>query len=328
MSTEDRDNTTGTVDVEDKKMSRGRLAPSPTGAQHLGNARTHLAAFWAARQAGAELALRIDDLDSPRVKSWAQDQAIEDLCWLGIDWDTTIAKQTNHLAQYRDAVERLRLQGLIYPCYCSRKDIEEAISAPHESRFRGELAPYPGICSGYRVGDIIQEREHCFRFRVSSETLEFDDLLMGNQRCNPAEELGDFPVVSRNGQASYQLAVLIDDQIQGVDQVVRGNDLVASTFRQIDLAGHLGLDSPSYAHVPLVRGLDGRRLAKRHGDTRLSFYRDCGIRPEMIVGWAAFSLGLIDRLEECQANEVIEQFAWSKLPEEDILIDPQTVFSH
>ncbi|MCD0461739.1 tRNA glutamyl-Q(34) synthetase GluQRS [Roseiconus lacunae] len=305
-------------------MIRGRLAPSPTGAQHLGNARTHLAAYWAARSVGGELALRIDDLDSPRVKSWAADQAIDDLRWLGIEWDTPIARQTDHVEHYRRAIETLHRHDLIYPCYCSRKDIEEAISAPHESRFRGESAPYPGTCSGYQYGDRIEDREHCFRFRAIDEALRFDDRLMGALRCNPAKELGDFPVVTRSGHASYQLAVLIDDRLQGVNQVVRGNDLVASTFRQIDLAERLEIEAPEYAHLPLVRGSDGRRLAKRHGDTRLSFYRDQGVRPERIVGWAAASLGLIDRIEDCEAGELIECFDWEKLPTEDLLLGPET----
>ncbi|WP_158222710.1 glutamate--tRNA ligase family protein [Rhodopirellula sp. MGV] len=307
-------------------MTRGRLAPSPTGAQHLGNARTHLVAYWSTRHVGGELALRIDDLDSPRVKTWAIDQAIEDLRWLGIDWDSTIAKQTDHREHYQVAIDQLHQSNLIYPCYCSRKDIEEVISAPHETRFRGELPPYPKICAGYRYGDTIDDREHCFRFRARDEIIEFDDQMLGRQACNPAFELGDFPVVSRSGDASYQLAVLIDDQLQGVDQVVRGNDLVASTFRQMDIAKRLGIPSPTYAHVPLIRGLDGRRLAKRHGDTRLGYYRERGVRPETIVGWAAFTLGLIDTPEDCKASELTSHFDWSCLPTDDLCIDPQSLF--
>lgn len=309
-------------------MTRGRLAPSPTGAQHLGNARTHLLAYWAARQAGGELVLRIDDLDSPRVKSWAVDQAIEDLRWLGIDWDGPIARQSDHLDQYEEALERLKNSAdePAYPCYCSRKEAEEARSAPHESRFRGELPPYPGTCRNFRQGDRVDDRDHCWRFRVSQRQWSVDDQVMGSITCAPAKDLGDFPITTKSGQASYQLAVVVDDCIQGVDQVVRGNDLIASTFRQLELQERLGMTPPQYAHVALVRGPDGRRLAKRHGDTRLSFYRESGVAPEQIVGWAAHSIGLIDRQEPSTAADLIHVFDWNKLDHEDSQMDPETIF--
>ncbi len=306
---------------------RSRLAPSPTGAQHLGNARTHLIAYWAARQAGGELVFRIDDLDSPRVKPWAIEQAIEDIRWLGIDWDGEVTLQSRHQPQYDATLKRLidSPDQLVYPCYCSRKDVSEAASAPHESPFRGEGPVYPGTCAGYRRGDPIATTEHSWRLRVRDQTVCFDDLVLGRQRCNPAADLGDFPITTKNGQVSYQLAVVVDDLRQGVDCVIRGNDLVASTFRQLELYRRLNQNPPRYAHVPLVRGLDGRRLAKRHGDTRLSHYRDAGVRPEEIVGWAAFSLGIIDRREACGAAELIDQFDWSVVPRDDIRIDPENL---
>jgi glutamyl-tRNA synthetase len=308
---------------------RSRLAPSPTGAQHLGNARTHLIAYWAARRAGGELVFRIDDLDSPRVKPWAIDQAVEDLRWLGIDWDGPVVLQSRHQPFYDAALARLidSPDDLVYPCYCSRKDVLEAASAPHESPFRGEGPVYPGTCAGYRRGDPINDSEHYWRLRVRDRVIEFDDLVLGRQGCNPAEDLGDFPITTKNGQVSYQLAVVVDDIRQGVDCVIRGNDLVASTYRQLELYDRLGQTPPSHAHVPLVRGLDGRRLAKRHGDTRLSHYREAGVRPEDIVGWAAYSLGMIDRHEACRAAELIERFDWSTLPHRDTLIDPAGLFA-
>ncbi|MEM6469447.1 MAG: tRNA glutamyl-Q(34) synthetase GluQRS [Planctomycetota bacterium] len=309
-------------------MNRGRLAPSPTGAQHLGNARTHLVAFWAARKFDSELVLRIDDLDSPRVKEWATRQAVEDLSWLGISWDGPIRKQSENLSHYEQALRTLKNdpRDLVFPCYCTRKEVESAMSAPHESRFRGELPPYPGTCSQYRLGDPIKAQDHCWRFRASKTQRQFDDQLLGPITCIPSKELGDFPITHKSGQAAYQLAVVIDDRLQEVDEVVRGNDLVASTFRQLDLHSALQIEPPSYAHVPLVRGLDGRRLAKRHGDTRLSYYRDRGIAPEAIVGWAAHSLGIIESMEKCSAIELIDEFCWDKLVSEDTLIDPQHLF--
>lgn len=307
---------------------RTRLAPSPTGAQHLGNARTHLIAYWAARQAGGELVFRIDDLDSPRVKSWAVEQAVDDIRWLGMDWDGPLVVQHQHQAQYDDALRQLieSPENLAYPCFCTRKDIAESLSAPHESPFHGEGLIYPGTCCGYRTGDPIESREHCWRLRMRDESIAFDDQVLGQQRCNPATDLGDFPITSKNGQVAYQLAVVVDDALQGVDWVIRGNDLVASTFRQLELCFRLGETPPRYAHVPLVRGLDGRRLAKRHGDTRLSHYRERGVRPEQIVGWAAHTLGMIDRPEPYAAHELIDAFDWSRIPAEDTLVDAEGLF--
>lgn len=311
-------------------MTRSRLAPSPTGAQHLGNARTHLVAYWAARKIGDELVLRIDDLDSPRVKDWAIDQAVEDIRWLGIEFDGPATRQTCHQPQYEAALEQLmRLPGnLVYPCYCSRKDIVEALSAPHESRFRGEGIVYPGTCRDDRGREVNSDVEHCLRLTVRDCELEFNDLLLGKQVCQPARELGDFPIATKSGQVTYQLAVVVDDVCQGVDFVVRGNDLIASTFRQLEIYHHLGHSLPRYAHLPLVLGKDGRRLAKRHGDTRLSHYRELGVRPEDIVGWAAFSLGIIDRREPCAASDLIDQFDWAKLASENTVIDAERLFEH
>ncbi|QEF99914.1 Glutamate--tRNA ligase [Stieleria maiorica] len=306
---------------------RTRLAPSPTGAQHLGNARTHLIAYWAARQCGGELVFRIDDLDSPRVKDWAIKQAIEDIRWLGIDWDGPPTLQTEHQPRYRQTLATITGgRNLAYPCVCSRKDIAEALSAPHESRFQGEGPVYPGTCAGYRDGAPIPPQLHCWRLRVSDETLVFDDQVLGRQQCNPARELGDFPITTKNDQVSYQLAVVVDDMCQNVDWVIRGNDLVASTFRQLELYRHLGCRPPRYAHVPLVRGVDGRRLAKRHGDTRLSHYRECGVAAEAIVGWAAHSLGLTDTAEPQKAADLIDRFDWSRLPKQDTVIDAERLF--
>lgn len=307
---------------------RTRLAPSPTGAQHLGNARTHLLTYWAARKLGAQLVFRIDDLDSPRVKPWAIEQAVEDLRWLGIEWDSGPILQSSHSDRYQSALADLTgsPDNLAYPCYCSRKEIAESLSAPHESRFPGEPDRYPGTCSDFRVGDPIKDGDHCWRLRAADESLRFDDLVLGEETCNPARDLGDFPIRTKTGQATYQLAVVVDDMAQEVDLVIRGRDLVASTFRQLQLYSLLGRTPPSYAHVPLVLGLDGRRLAKRHGDTRLSFYRERGIRPEQIIGWAAHSAGLVDNSRPCKASEVIDNFQWSLLSKDDVHVDPNSLF--
>ena len=278
-------------------------------------------AYWAARQSGGELVLRIDDLDSPRTKPWAIEQASEDIRWLGINWDHGPVLQTSHQPQYRDALQSLIEQDLVYPCVCSRNDIAHALSAPHENRFRGEGPIYPGTCSGFRRGDPLPESPYCWRLRTLERALSFSDRCAGPQSCRLASELGDFPITTKQGHVSYQLAVVIDDLTQGVDQVVRGNDLIASTFRQLQLYDQLRQPPPTYAHVPLVCGSDGRRLAKRHGDTRLSQFRERGIKPEWIVGWAAHSLGMIDSLQPCSASELTDLFSWQKIGPDDTTLD-------
>lgn len=310
-------------------MSSGRLAPSPTGAQHLGNARTYLLAYWSARHYGSRLVLRIEDVDSPRVKPWASQQAIDDLRWLGIDWDEGPDVggphgpyiQSERIQRYRDALSQLIESNQVFPCSCSRKDIEKAGSAPH---YEHEGAVYPGTCATWQLGDSLpQEGTFCWRFRSGHERIRFDDRVEGHQVCVPAVALGAFPVTQKNGAPSYQLAVVVDDGAMGVTEVVRGNDLVASTFRQLELYRALGLSEPAFAHVPLVQGPDGRRLAKRHGDTRLSHYRDDGVPAQAIVTWAARSAGLVDEHESvASAQEVIERFEWHKLPKQNVVVDP------
>jgi glutamyl-tRNA synthetase len=324
-----------------------RLAPSPTGAQHLGNARTYLIAYWSARAIGAELILRIEDIDSPRVKPWATAQAIEDLNWLGIEYDGSPIIQTQRSALYQATLERMLADDRVYPCTCSRRDIEEASSAPHEQASLPPLPPdssldssgqtlfaesaiYPGTCRGWRFGDALPKPgSYCLRFRVTSEAMAFDDLVVGRVCCDPLTAIGDFPVTRKEGTAAYQLAVVVDDLEAGVTEIVRGDDLLLSTFRQLQIYSYLGAKPPEFAHVPLVVGTDGRRLAKRHGDTRLSQYREHGMRPETIVAWAARSaIRDSDELPSEQETqhwdlkrwhtEMIEHWDWSTLSREQI----------
>ncbi len=281
---------------------------------------------------GRKLVLRIEDVDSPRVKPWATQQAIDDLRWLGIDWDEGPDVggphgpyiQTERIGLYRDALTRLIESNLVFPCTCSRKDIEAAGSAPH---FDHEAPIYPGTCAAWQFGDPLpDEGMFCWRFRAGRDEVTFNDRVLGRQSCVPADDIGAFPVTQKNGQPSYQLAVVVDDAAMGVTEVVRGNDLVVSTFRQMDLYHALGLAVPSFAHVPLVCGADGRRLAKRHGDTRLSHFREQGVRPEQIVTWAARSAGLITADEQLTSSQsVTERFDWSKLPQDNFVFDDSTL---
>jgi len=283
-----------------------RLAPSPTGSQHLGNARTFLLAYWSARSQNAKLILRIEDIDSPRVKPWATAQAIEDLAWLGMEHDGEPIIQTERVALYQRVLDRMIADNQVYPCTCSRTDIENAASAPHDDPSTGvrastpsqpgiqsiaaETTIYPGTCSNWQHGDPLPAAdEFCWRFRISPHRMTFHDKVAGTLACDPATVIGDFPVTRKGGDAAYQLAVVVDDIDAGVTEVVRGDDLLVSAFRQMQIYDYLGATHPNYAHVPLVVGRDGRRLAKRHGDTRLSQYREQGIAGEAIVASAARS---------------------------------------
>ena len=305
----------------------GRLAPSPTGAQHLGNARTYLLAWLSIRRQGGRVVLRIEDIDSPRVKPWATQQAIDDLRWIGLDWDEgpdiggihAPYIQTERQPLYSDALVQLLAKDLVYPCVCTRTDIDAAASAPHES-IDGPV--YPGTCSSWHSGDPIpQDGTYCWRFRAPDREVTIKDIVQGKRTLNVAKQLGDFPVTRKNLQAAYQLAVVVDDANMGVTEIVRGEDLLPSAFRQAALIESLGLPQPIYAHVPLVVGGDGRRLAKRHGDTRLSQYRDKGITAEQIVGWAAHSAGLIDTPESVCAKDLISCFDWKKIRPIPTIVD-------
>jgi glutamyl-tRNA synthetase len=288
-----------------------RLAPSPTGALHLGNAQTFLINWALARQKGWAIALRIEDLDTPRTKSGADQQAIDDLQWLGIDWDTGPSYQLANLAPYESALDRLRDMDLIYPCSCSRRDIQEAASAPHDQNERR----YPGTCRPPADPAFGAGQPQALRLKVPDAAIEFDDALRGVQRINPQQQVGDFVVRTKAGLPAYQLAVVLDDVAAGITDVVRGDDLIDSTARQIVLYHQLDLGPvPTYWHTPLVRGEDGRRLAKRHGDTRLASFRTMGVDAVRVIGLVAHLLGMTDEPVELTAVEFTQQLNPTRLP--------------
>jgi len=289
----------------------GRLAPSPTGAQHIGNARTYLIAWLSARSQGGRVSLRIEDIDSPRIKPGAAEQALDDLRWLGLDWDGEPVVQTARLALYEAALEQLKRQELVYPCTCTRSDIAAAASAPHAEH---EGPVYPGTCSYRSAADADSlNAPFAWRFRVK-ESPAFVDRFLGEVRIDLQQAGGDFVVWKNTGTPAYQLAVVVDDAAMGITEVIRGDDLVPSTPRQLLLYGALGFDPPSFAHVPLVVGPDGRRLAKRHGDTRLSALRESGMTAEELVGRLAYSCGWSEKPEPIAAKDLIPRFRLDAIP--------------
>lgn len=301
-----------------------RLAPSPTGVLHLGNARSFLLAWLDARSRGGKVILRIEDLDGPRVRAHAAMQAIEDLQWLGLDWDEGPYYQRDRLDQYQIALEKLARCGLAYPCVCTRKDVEQAASAPHAGE-EGTL--YPGTCRGQ--WSTAQEAEQqsgkkpCWRFAIPEDTIvDFHDRFCGETRYAMDQQFGDFVIWKKDNEPAYQLAVVVDDAAQGVTSVLRGGDLLSSAGRQILIYRGLGLAPPEFAHVPLVVGEDGRRLAKRHGDTTLRQFREAGMGVAQMLEWLALGLGAAVQWTPGQvrtAADLIEGFQLSAVPAQPLV---------
>ncbi len=249
----------------------GRFAPSPTGPLHVGNLRTALLAWLAARAGGLRFIVRMEDLDRVTSSAAHERRQLADLASIGLDWDGPVVRQSERFDRYHAALDKLRDDGLVYPCYCTRREIqaeiEGAARAPH-----GLLADgaYPGTCrtlsTAQRAGRLAAGRRPALRLRTDGERIEFIDQLAG-----PCAGLVDDVVLARaDGVPAYNLAVVVDDAAQGVTQVVRGDDLLSSTPRHIHLQRLLGLPTPTYLHVPLVIGADGQRLAKRHGAVTLA----------------------------------------------------------
>jgi glutamyl-tRNA synthetase len=304
----------------------GRLAPSPTGALHLGNARSFLLTWLHAKQHDGKLILRIEDLHMSRVKAGAVEQIFDDLNWLGITWHegpkTTSEAldsphlQSQNLQRYQNILENLIQQGLAYPCSCSRRDIAMAQSAPHGHELR-----YPGTCR-QRWPDAaaarqFSGREPSWRFLTDESISRFFDLCQGQQSSKLSEWSGDFVIAQGFNKVGYQLAVCIDDHDQGVSHVLRGDDLLPSTHRQISIYKRLGWTIPNFGHLPLLVGSDGRRLAKRHGDWKISTLRQQRHQPEDVIGLIAYTLGLLPKPKQPMSLGAFEtSFRWEALSPE------------
>lgn len=309
-------------------MFRGRLAPSPTGYLHLGNARSFLLAWLQMRSLGGEIVLRIEDVDLARAVENADRGIVRDLEWLGLDWDNALTPefyQSNRFDLYREAVADLERRGKLYPCYCSRKELREAMSAPH-----GRSPRYAGICrdlSSDERAERAERKSPALRFRVEPDDLaELYDLVQGHVRENVFEETGDFIVARADGIPGYQLAVVLDDIAMGITHVLRGDDLLPSTPAQILLYRALGADHPAYAHVPLIYGPDGHRLAKRHGSVSIAELRESGVAPERVVGWLAWSCGLRPDDSPAMPRELVPGFSLDALGGEPTHLSSLAIF--
>lgn len=283
---------------------RTRYAPSPTGKMHLGHARTALVTWLRARTLGGQIIMRIEDIDRPRVVPGAADRICRDHEWLGLDWDEGPVLQSSRGEAYERALRRLEASGLVYPCTCSRKEIAEIASAPH-----GDDGPrYPGTC---RLGPSKPGGAASIRFLFDDPSPGFEDLLHGS--FAPGRVGGDFVLRRADGMWAYQLAVVVDDAEMEVTEVIRGDDLLSSTPRQIALYRALGYRVPRFAHVGLVVDSEGVRLSKRQGSITIESLRESGRSAEEVTGMLACSLGLTPTNAPIRADALIERFELSQI---------------
>lgn len=305
----------------------GRFAPTPSGRMHLGNALSALVAWLGVRSAGGRMIMRVEDLDPRAQDRQRSDLLMRDLEWLGLDWDEGPYYQSERTDQYQQALEHLDNAGLTYPCFCTRSQLHAA-SAPHAS---DGTYVYQGTCRDLSPSEVamrLRERKPATRLRVPSPsepngTVCFDDLVYGHHEEILARDCGDFLVRRSDGVFAYQLAVVVDDALMGVTQVVRGRDLLGSVARQTFLFESLGYQPPTYAHVPLLVAPDGRRLSKRDKDLDLGALKDAGVNPRRIVGALACAIGLAEPKEELTATDLIARFSWKTVAQhrEDIVAD-------
>ncbi len=308
----------------------GRFAPSPSGRIHLGNILSSLLAWLSARSKGGRIVLRLEDLDTVRCPRRYALQLEEDLHWLGLDWDEGGTagqgphgpyEQSRRTALYQAALKRLEAAGLVYPCFCTRRELHAA-DAPHRSDGR---QIYPGTCRNLTAEEAAARKtaghRAGVRLRVPEEVIGFADGHLGWYEENLAEACGDFLLHRSDGLFAYQLAVVVDDAAMEVTEVVRGADLLDSTPRQLLLYRLLGLPEPKFYHLPLLLSADGRRLSKRDQDADLGAL-SCRLGPEEIIGKLAFLAGLNPEARPCRPEELLAEFSWDKVPREDLPVPP------
>ncbi|MBR6953866.1 MAG: tRNA glutamyl-Q(34) synthetase GluQRS [Clostridia bacterium] len=297
-------------------MVTGRFAPTPSGRLHLGNMLCAMLAWLSVRSQNGRFLLRIEDVDRPRCPDRLAEQCIRDLQWLGFDWDEAPVYQHERTAAYEEALQRLTAAGLTYPCFCTRAELH-----PEQAPNLGDTqAVYPGTCARLTPAEIAlrsRQRSPAIRLRVPDRTVAFTDRLQGRVEENLARDCGDFVLRRSDGLFGYQLAVVADDAASGVNEVVRGRDILSATPRQIYLLELLGHPAPAYVHIPLLTDPLGRRLAKRDRDLDLdALARRMG--PREIIGLLACACGLRDRVAPASLEELVPDFSWARIPAEDL----------
>ncbi|CAB4626228.1 unannotated protein [freshwater metagenome] len=296
-------------------MPDGRFAPSPTATLHLGNLRTAFVAWLAARSSDSRFLIRSEDMDQVACRPEHEESAVRDLAVLGLTHDGDVVRQSERSELYRSAIDRLIAEDLTYPCYCTRREVlaeaADSVAAPHGARPAGA---YAGTCSTLdRAGRAEREaagRAPSLRLRSGGAVVSFTDRLAGFYEG----VVDDFVIRRADGTPAYNLAVVVDDADQAVGEVVRGDDLLETTPRQIHLARLLGVSVPEYLHVPLVFGSDGERLAKRHGAVTLEDQLAMGRTPTDVLDVFAVSLGLAENGEQLTLDELVQRFDVVKLP--------------
>ena len=302
---------------------RGRFAPSPSGRMHLGNLMSALLAWLDVRSQGGTMVLRIEDLDPDRCTLEKAAQVMDDLCWLGLDWDEGGLEpdylQSRRSDIYAAAFEKLEKQGLTYPCYCTRAE-RLAVSAPHRS---DGTVVYNGRCANLtgeeRAAFEAAGRRPAWRVRVPDEMVRVEDGHLGPYEENLLRDCGDFILRRSDGVWAYQLAVVVDDALMGVNHVVRGSDLLSSSPRQSWLHRMLDFEPPRFFHLPLLVDESGRRLSKRDEDLDMAALRQ-RFTPEELTGWLGWQAGLLDSPKNATPGQLISRFSWAKVPKNDIVV--------
>ena len=297
-------------------LPTGRFAPTPSGRLHLGNILCAMLAYLSARSQGGRFLLRIEDVDIPRCPRSLAQQAIEDLRWLGFTWDEEPLFQSDRGDIYADALRRLAEGGHTYPCFCTRAQLM-SLAAPN---LGDTQVIYQRTCANLTAEEAAARaltRAPATRLRVPDEEITFKDGLFGPQTENLARDCGDFILRRSDGLYGYQLAVVVDDALQGVTEVVRGRDILSATPRQLYLQRLLGYDTPEYVHIPLLVDHQGRRLAKRDKDLDLTALAQ-RFSPEEILGMLAFSAGLLEEVRPVTLEQLIPLFDWQKVKRDDL----------
>ena len=293
-------------------MEKGRFAPSPTGRMHLGNVFSALLSWLSAKSKGGEWLLRIEDIDPGRSRQAYADLLMDDLDWLGLPWDGTPVYQSQRSDIYEHYYDQLCRQGLSYPCYCTRADLL-ATQAPHESDGR---VVYKGTCR-----HLPPQPDHAAATRliVPDQSITFQDGHYGTMEVNLASQVGDFIIRRKDGAWAYQLAVVIDDALMGVTEVVRGRDLLLSSPQQMYIAQLLGFPSPSFIHLPLLCNANNQRLSKRDSSLDMSSLRQRYTSAE-IIGRLAYAANLQPEPQPISPTDLISNFSWDKVPRQDIIL--------